>query len=215
MSHTAIRYALAFMTGLAVAAGARASGTPSGSAAVLSWAAPTVNRDGSTLVDLIGFNVYHGTSPETMMLAATVPGAVRNYVDADLPPGLWYWCVTAINGGGRESAPSATVSKPVEVQTTPPGPAAAVTGSAATPVGTGAAAGAGPPPGGAPKSGGTAPGDQPGSGGGSGGGNDSAAANGSGSEADSQPESREGRSAARSRRNLCRPAGAVVCFGRG
>jgi hypothetical protein len=170
-----------------------------------------VNRDGSALTDLIGFNVYHGTSPATMMLAATVPGAVRNYVDADLPPGLWYWCITAINGGGRESTPSAIVSKSVEAQTMPSGSVATASGSAAMPVGTGAATGAGSPPGGAPTSGGTAPGYDSGHNAGDG----SAAASGSGGEADSQPEGRETRSAARSRRNLCRPAGAVVCFGRG
>jgi len=153
------------LTGLACCAGAlvAAAAGPNGSAgsiggagpnsAILTWSPPTTNTDGSTLLDIIGFNVYRGTSPASMMLAATVVSPASGYVDANLAPAVWYWYVTAVNALGTESAPSAVVSKTVvaalPVTAVPAASPAAVasttpsgTAGAATPLGTPAGSGA-------------------------------------------------------------------------
>jgi hypothetical protein len=90
---------------------------------VLTWAAPTTNVDGSELTDLIGFNVYHGTSPTAMMMAVTLAATARTYVEANLTPAVWYWYVTAVNAMGTESVPSAMVTKTIA----PPAPPVVVT----------------------------------------------------------------------------------------
>jgi hypothetical protein len=106
---------------LSICAPAFAAGVPSLDSAVLTWTAPTTNTDGSALMDIIGFNVYHGTSPNSMMMAASLAASTTSFVDSGLTPSVWYWYVTAVNALGTESAPSAMVSKTIAV----PAPSAA------------------------------------------------------------------------------------------
>ena len=190
---TAARSALLLAAGLTAAAGACAAGAVPPGGAELNWAAPTLNRDGSTLSDLVAFNVYHGTSPATLMLAATVPGTVSAYADSNLTPGIWYWYVTAINGQGRESAPSVTVSKTIDALVTPADPGTASAGSAGAAGGTSAPPVAGIPAGGTPDG--------------------TAGASDTGGATDSRPDNKVRFSRAHSQRNLCRPAGEVTCYG--
>jgi hypothetical protein len=126
--------AVLLLAGFAACASASAAGAAAADGAVLTWAAPTTNVDGSALTDLIGFNVYHGTSPANMMMAASLAATVRTYAESSLTPAVWYWYVTAVNAVGTESAPSAMVTKtlaapapPVTATTTAPPPAATTT----------------------------------------------------------------------------------------
>ena len=110
-----------------------AAGTTGLAVAVVRWDAPTINTDGTPLNDLIGFNVYHGTSVTAMILVASLTADSRSYVESHLSASHWYWYVTAVNANGVEGDPSAIVGKTI----------AAVDGSA------------GPNPGGTGNSGGT------------------------------------------------------------
>jgi hypothetical protein len=76
----------------------------------LSWATPMHNEDGSLLIDLQGYYVYVGLTPEALAplyfttdsTALFGAGTVRRYV-----------AVTSVNTSGLESALSAVVSLPV------------------------------------------------------------------------------------------------------
>jgi hypothetical protein len=71
--------------------------------AVVTWAVPTQNVDGTTLTDLAGYNLYiNGTK---------VAHATQPYTAAGLTPGTAYqFSVTALNQAGIESPHSATVT---------------------------------------------------------------------------------------------------------
>lgn len=122
-------------------AGLWITATAGSDSAVLSWSPPTTNTDGSPLTDLIGFNVYHGTNPTAMMLAATVTATAHTFAESNLTPSVWYWHIRAVNALGVESEPSATVSKtivaavpdpvpPPASQPPPPSPVASTPGTA-------------------------------------------------------------------------------------
>jgi hypothetical protein len=114
------------LAGLSVCAGALAAVPVSTSTAVLTWTAPTANVDGSALADLIGFNVYHGTSPKAMMMAASLAATASSYTESNLTPAVWYWYVTAVNSVGTESAPSPIISQTVAAPAPAPVPASPV-----------------------------------------------------------------------------------------
>jgi hypothetical protein len=76
---------------------------------LISWAAPRSNEDGSPLDDLLGYYVYVGNSPSTMVpyyFATTLDRfMVYNYV----PKGAHYLGITAVNVEGIESEMSQIV----------------------------------------------------------------------------------------------------------
>ena len=124
------------LAGFSVCAGALAAVPANTNSAVLTWAAPTTNVDGSALADLIGFNIYHGTSPTAMMMAASLAATASSYSESNLTPAVWYWYVTAVNAVGTESAPSPMVSQTVTAPTptlAPTPPPAATPSSPASP----------------------------------------------------------------------------------
>ena len=71
----------------------------------LSWQAPTLNEDGSALVDLAGYRIYWGTSPGTYTDSVTVenPGITTYTVDG-LAPGDYTFVATSFNAAGVESS---------------------------------------------------------------------------------------------------------------
>jgi hypothetical protein len=76
----------------------------------LTWTAPVSNDDGSPLLDLAGYYVYTGTSPDTLFpcffMIPNVPRIFLRY-----PPGaVYYFGVTAVNVDGIESAMTPVVS---------------------------------------------------------------------------------------------------------
>jgi len=82
----------------------------SGSAAVtLSWDAPTTNDDNTQLTDLNGYRVYYGTSSGHYTRSANI-GNFTTATVSNLPSGVWYFTVTAINSSGIESIHSNEVS---------------------------------------------------------------------------------------------------------
>ncbi len=84
---------------------------PGDTSAVLAWTAPTQNTDGSDLVDLAGYRVYHGTSPEALF--EMTPVSALTYTFNALPEGTHYFAVSAYNTEGAESLPTASVNKVV------------------------------------------------------------------------------------------------------
>src|SRR5262249_44068298 len=57
--------------------------------AALTWTAPTLNVDGSTLTNLTGYKVYWGTAPRSYSQTATVNGASTTSYTTSLTPGTW------------------------------------------------------------------------------------------------------------------------------
>lgn len=94
------------------AAGGNAGGTTAN--ATLSWKAPTQNTDGSTLTNLAGYRVYHGTSANQLAREAELQGAESTrYVAANLGRGTHYFAISAYTTDGQESGLSAIGSKTV------------------------------------------------------------------------------------------------------
>jgi hypothetical protein len=82
--------------------------------ATLFWVAPTENTDGSDLTDLAGYNVYYGTSLDSMALGGTVDNpTVTTHLVENLTPGTWFFTVTAFDIAGNESEDSNLASKVV------------------------------------------------------------------------------------------------------
>jgi hypothetical protein len=86
---------------------------PAGTA-TLSWTAPTENTDGSALVDLAGFRVYHGTSVNALDEMTQLPGSgSTTHTFNQLASGTHYFAVSAYTTGGVESALSIVGSKTI------------------------------------------------------------------------------------------------------
>jgi hypothetical protein len=82
--------------------------------ALLSWAPPTLNVDGSPLTNLAGFKVYWGTSPGSYPNTVTLdsPG-LTTYLVESLGSGTYHFAVTAFNSAGAEGPLSNSVSKTI------------------------------------------------------------------------------------------------------
>jgi hypothetical protein len=80
-------------------------------ATTLFWSPPMENTDGSALIDLAGYRIYYGTTADSLNQVVDVadPGLSAR-VMGGLPPGTWYFAVTAYNASGVESDHSAIIS---------------------------------------------------------------------------------------------------------
>jgi hypothetical protein len=102
---------------LLCACGAEETATPDPPAvrvgtATLSWNVPTQNTDSSTLADLAGYRVYHGTSADSLAPVATIKSPkVTSFAISNLFSGTHYFAVSALTTSGVESALSAIGSK--------------------------------------------------------------------------------------------------------
>jgi hypothetical protein len=82
--------------------------------ATLSWNPPTQNTDGTSLTDLAGYRVYHGTNPASLTDVVQVAGASSSgYTYTQLTSGTHYFAVSAYTVGGIESAMSTVGSKTI------------------------------------------------------------------------------------------------------
>jgi hypothetical protein len=83
-------------------------------AATLSWTPPTTRSDGSTLVDLAGYNILYGRSSGSYSNRITLdnPGLTA-YVIENLATGTWFFAMTAFDSKGLESSRSAEASKTI------------------------------------------------------------------------------------------------------
>ena len=89
------------------------SQTASGSM-TLSWSAPTLNTDGSTLTDLAGYNLYYGTSPGNYPNQVPIDNpSVSTFVVENLLPDTYYVVATSFNASGVESSYSNEAVKSV------------------------------------------------------------------------------------------------------
>lgn len=80
--------------------------------ALLSWAPPVTNNDGSP-VDLMGFVIYVGSSPQNLQAVRMVSAIDTTVLIDSLPLGTYYFAVTAVNTNGAESAFSNIESKTI------------------------------------------------------------------------------------------------------
>lgn len=88
---------------------------PTTGSATLTWSPPLQNTDGSSLTNLAGFRVYHGTSESALNDVTQIaePGA-NSYLYAALPAGTHYFAVSAYTSTGVESALSSLGSKTIQ-----------------------------------------------------------------------------------------------------
>ena len=77
---------------------------------VLSWAPPQANDDGSPLSDLVGYYVYTGNSPDTLIPTYFNNDGTLGIVLIYPPGGTHYFAVTAVNVNGVESSMTPPVS---------------------------------------------------------------------------------------------------------
>ncbi len=74
----------------------------------LSWSAPSLNEDGSSLTDLAGYKIYYGTSSRNYTNQIRIDNpSVTTYVVENLSPATYYFAATAFNSAGEESRQSA------------------------------------------------------------------------------------------------------------
>jgi len=87
---------------------------PTTGSAILTWAAPALNSDGTPLTDLAAFKVYWGRTQGTYSQSTKISNtAARTYTVGGLTKGTWYFVVTALNAQGLESPYSNVWSKTV------------------------------------------------------------------------------------------------------
>ena len=91
-----------------------ASPSNAAGAATVSWEAPTTNTDGTALMDLAGYRIYYGSSPENLGHTVQINTiGLQTYVIDDLQSGTWYFAVMAVASDGSESKLSNVVSKTI------------------------------------------------------------------------------------------------------
>jgi len=87
---------------------------------VVSWTAPTTNRDGSPLTDLRGYNVYRATSsdgPWTKLNDSVISSSQTSYEDTNVVVGqTYYYRITADTGLESEFS-SSSFGSPTELVT--------------------------------------------------------------------------------------------------
>lgn len=83
----------------------------------LTWAAPTLNEDGTTLTDLDGYKIYWGTVPGVYAELVTLDNeSLTSYVVENLLPDTYYFVATAFNTAGEESRYSGMATEVVTAQ---------------------------------------------------------------------------------------------------
>lgn len=82
--------------------------------ASLSWQPPTTRTDGTPLTNLAGYRVHYGTAQGSYPNRVTIanPGVTSTVIE-NLPPGTYWFVVTAYDANGLESGYSTAASKPV------------------------------------------------------------------------------------------------------
>ena len=80
---------------------------------LLRWRAPKVNEDGSRLRDLAGYKIYWGRKPNRYTSSQTINSASATSWKANLPPGRYYFALTAFDKAGNESDRSAPIFKKI------------------------------------------------------------------------------------------------------
>ncbi len=80
----------------------------------IAWTPPTTASDGSTLLNLAGYDIYYGSNPSALTQQIQVSNiGVTNYVVSGLAAGTWYFVVTSYTADGTQSVPSNVVTATV------------------------------------------------------------------------------------------------------
>jgi hypothetical protein len=79
----------------------------------LRWQAPTENVDGSPLTDLAGYRVHWGTASRSYGSQVTLNDPTVTEWEADIPPGSYFFALTAFDVDGSESGYSNEVTKTI------------------------------------------------------------------------------------------------------
>ncbi len=81
---------------------------------MLSWTPPDRNEDNSNLDDLAGYRIHWGTQPGDYPNTIIVrnPGISSHLVE-NLPPGIYYFVVSAFDTSNNHGSPSNEASKTV------------------------------------------------------------------------------------------------------
>lgn len=83
-------------------------------AADIAWTPPTTAADGSTLLNLAGYDIYYGTNPSALTQQIQVSNiGITNYMVTGLAAGTWYFVVTSYTSDGTQSVPSNVVTATV------------------------------------------------------------------------------------------------------
>ena len=93
---------------------ANADVTPPGQPFTLSWEMPSSNVDGTPLVDLLGYYIYVGDSPDGLMPMWFVPADLSNLQVAYVATGDYYFAISAVNADGVESDRTGPVMQTVQ-----------------------------------------------------------------------------------------------------
>ena len=88
-----------------------------GAEVVLAWDTPSLNEDGSPLIDLVGYRVHGGMASGTYAWSEDIGDATTATIEDLVPGATYYFVVTAVNAVSNESAFSD------ELVWTQPGPA--------------------------------------------------------------------------------------------
>ncbi len=80
----------------------------------LSWEAPTQNTDGTPLLDLRGYRIYYGTTPQVRNTIDVDNPGLTTYVIDNLSAGTYYFAVTSYNSAGVDSSHSPEISTTVD-----------------------------------------------------------------------------------------------------
>ncbi len=103
---------ISMLIGCVIAAAAWASPTAS-----LSWTAPTLNSDGSTITATLTYNVYQAAQGSTLVKVQSALANTGVLISAGLTPGTTQcFAVTAV-ANGQEGAQSATACAAIPFQT--------------------------------------------------------------------------------------------------
>lgn len=82
--------------------------------AVLTWTAPTLNTDGTSLTDLTGYKVYYGTSTAALTSSVSVASGATTTTIANLPMGkTYYFAIASVSASGGEGNKSNVASKTI------------------------------------------------------------------------------------------------------
>lgn len=80
--------------------------------ALISWTAPTINTDGTALVDLAGYELRYGRDPGQLDQSVSITTVgITSYLVPNLSPGTWYFAIAATNTAGVAGQASQPASK--------------------------------------------------------------------------------------------------------
>jgi hypothetical protein len=106
--------AIAALGPFSVAVGSGLGAFAGNGTAELQWSPPTQNLDGSPAMDLAGYRVYFGQSPDALNNTTTLLGGQNSrYLVTGLTTGTWYFAIASVAANGVESELSDIGSKTI------------------------------------------------------------------------------------------------------